>query len=101
MGTGKSGLPHPMRLHATILLCITTHVTTLHLPSTGCVLRARSNIQNHVLSAASSAAATVVGCDQWELDFYSRPVQGADGKKLWELLVTDAAGSFYHAEAVP
>jgi len=38
---------------------------------------------------------------EWQLDFYSRPVQGADGKKLWELLVTDSAGSFYHAEAVP
>jgi len=40
-------------------------------------------------------------CDTWELDFYSRPVQGSDGKKLWELLVTDSAGSFQHAEAVP
>jgi len=39
--------------------------------------------------------------EQWELDFYSRPVQGADGKKLWELLVTDSSGSFTHVEAVP
>lgn len=38
---------------------------------------------------------------KWELDFYSRPVQGADGKKLWELLVTDSVGSFRHVEAVP
>jgi hypothetical protein len=28
-------------------------------------------------------------------------VQGADGKKLWELLVTAEAGSFRHVEAVP
>ena len=40
-------------------------------------------------------------CGQWELDFYSRPVQGPDGKKLWELLVTDSSGSFQHVEAVP
>lgn len=28
-------------------------------------------------------------------------MQGADGKKLWELLVTDASSSFRHVEAVP
>jgi len=38
---------------------------------------------------------------QWELDFFSRPVQGPDGKKLWELLVTDGSGSFQHVETVP
>jgi hypothetical protein len=37
----------------------------------------------------------------WELDFYSRPVQGADGKKMWELLVTDDVSSFRHVEVVP
>ena len=36
----------------------------------------------------------------WELDFYSRPVQGPDGKKLWELLVTDDTGSFRHVEVL-
>lgn len=36
----------------------------------------------------------------WELDFYSRPVQGANGKKLWELLVTDATSSFRYVEPV-
>lgn len=40
-------------------------------------------------------------CGEWELDFYSRPVQGPDGKKLWELLVTDGSGSFRHVETVP
>ena len=39
--------------------------------------------------------------NEWELDFYSRPVQGPDGKKLWELLVTDGDNSFRHVEAVP
>jgi hypothetical protein len=37
----------------------------------------------------------------WELDFYSRPVLGADGKKLWELVITDASGRLEHVEAIP
>lgn len=40
-------------------------------------------------------------CDIWELDFYSRPVVGVDGKKLWELILTDAEGAFQHVEAIP
>ena len=32
--------------------------------------------------------------DAWELDCYSRPVVGRDGKKLWELLVCDSSGAF-------
>lgn len=39
--------------------------------------------------------------DIWELDFYSRPVVGLDGKKLWELIITDATGNFEFVEAVP
>jgi len=39
--------------------------------------------------------------DSWQLDFYSRPVRGADGSKLWELLVTDASGTLRHVESVP
>lgn len=39
--------------------------------------------------------------DVWELDFYSRPVIGLDGKKLWELIITDTTGSFEHVEAIP
>ncbi|KAL1512119.1 hypothetical protein AB1Y20_005388 [Prymnesium parvum] len=52
-------------------------------------------------SAPVTASSSVKPSNQWELDFYSRPVQGPDGKKLWELLVTDSAGSFQHVEAVP
>jgi len=54
-----------------------------------------------VCAVDTRTAATAVASDTWELDFYSRPVQGADGKKLWELLVTDASNSFRHVEAVP
>lgn len=32
--------------------------------------------------------------DEWEIDCYSRPVIGEDGKKLWEVLITDSDGSF-------
>lgn len=39
--------------------------------------------------------------DVWELDFYSRPVVGSDGKKLWELIITDADAKFEHIEAIP
>lgn len=39
--------------------------------------------------------------DVWELDFYSRPVVGLDGKKLWELIITDTSGAFTHIEAIP
>lgn len=73
---------------------------------TSAVLRARgaARIGGPPLLAAtevSKAVRTAAPSTQWELDFYSRPVQGPDGKKLWELLVTDDAGSFKHAEAVP
>ena len=50
---------------------------------------------------AAQATVTAKATAAWQLDFYSRPVQGADGKKLWELLVTDDVGSFRHVEAVP
>lgn len=39
--------------------------------------------------------------DVWELDFYSRPVVGLDGKKLWELILTDSEANFEHVEAIP
>eukprot|EP00184_Porphyridium_aerugineum_P000614 CAMPEP_0184691626 /NCGR_PEP_ID=MMETSP0313-20130426/421_1 /TAXON_ID=2792 /ORGANISM="Porphyridium aerugineum, Strain SAG 1380-2" /LENGTH=362 /DNA_ID=CAMNT_0027149377 /DNA_START=80 /DNA_END=1168 /DNA_ORIENTATION=+ len=37
----------------------------------------------------------------WELDFYSRPVLGPDGKKIWELLITDKDGVLEHVEQIP
>ncbi|KAA8492752.1 Protein TAB2-like, chloroplastic [Porphyridium purpureum] len=39
--------------------------------------------------------------ETWELDFYSRPVLGEDGKKIWELLITDKDGVLEHVEQVP
>ena len=39
--------------------------------------------------------------DEWELDCYSRPVMGTDGKKLWEILLTDSEGSFRYLKTIP
>lgn len=39
--------------------------------------------------------------NEWELDVYSRPVVGADGKKLWELLICDSTGSMRHVSPIP
>ena len=38
--------------------------------------------------------------DEWELDCYSRPV-AVSGKKLWEVLITDSAGSFRFRQELP
>eukprot|EP00595_Chromulina_sp_UTEXLB2642_P000470 CAMPEP_0196761160 /NCGR_PEP_ID=MMETSP1095-20130614/313_1 /TAXON_ID=96789 ORGANISM="Chromulina nebulosa, Strain UTEXLB2642" /NCGR_SAMPLE_ID=MMETSP1095 /ASSEMBLY_ACC=CAM_ASM_000446 /LENGTH=292 /DNA_ID=CAMNT_0042110343 /DNA_START=95 /DNA_END=970 /DNA_ORIENTATION=- len=39
--------------------------------------------------------------DEWELDCYSRPVIGEDGKKLWEVLITDSFGEFKYLKPLP
>jgi hypothetical protein len=39
--------------------------------------------------------------DEWELDCYSRPVQTADNKKLWEVLITDNTGKFRYVKPIP
>lgn len=38
--------------------------------------------------------------EDWELDCYSRPVM-VNGKKLWEVLLTDSTGSFRLCETIP
>eukprot|EP00607_Mallomonas_marina_P004215 CAMPEP_0182428122 /NCGR_PEP_ID=MMETSP1167-20130531/21040_1 /TAXON_ID=2988 /ORGANISM="Mallomonas Sp, Strain CCMP3275" /LENGTH=345 /DNA_ID=CAMNT_0024610811 /DNA_START=104 /DNA_END=1141 /DNA_ORIENTATION=+ len=39
--------------------------------------------------------------EEWELDCYSRPVTGDDGKKLWEVVITDSTGSFRYIKSLP
>lgn len=58
-------------------------------------------------SSSSSDLARVVTTDptaeasqEWEMDCYSRPVI-VQGKKLWEVLITDSTGSFRICEALP
>ena len=38
--------------------------------------------------------------EEWELDCYSRPVL-VNGKKLWEVLITDSTGSFRYLKTLP
>ena len=42
----------------------------------------------------------VTPSDEWELDCYSRPVV-VNGKKLWEVLLTDSTGSFRFIKTLP
>ena len=54
--------------------------------------------------ASSQTEFTVIkqdqSTDEWELDCYSRPVV-VGGKKLWEVLITDSAGSFRFCQQLP
>ena len=34
------------------------------------------------------STAALTAAEDWELDFYSRPILEADGRKRWELLIT-------------
>ncbi len=38
---------------------------------------------------------------EWEVDCYSRPVLMDDGKKLWEVLITDSTGNFRYLKTLP
>lgn len=71
-------------------------------------LRSSSSTDN---SGSTTAMATVEGSEliqykdkqpsnDWELDCYSRPVITQDGKKLWEVLITDSTGSFRYRKAL-
>jgi hypothetical protein len=73
----------------------------------------RANVRL-MMSSPSSEKVSVVGAansgemifpedisEEWELDCYSRPVILEDGKKLWEVLLTDANGSFRYLKTVP
>ena len=39
--------------------------------------------------------------EEWEIDCYSRPVMGDDGKKLWEILITDSSSDFRYIKTIP
>jgi len=42
-----------------------------------------------------------MGKTYWQLDFYRRPLQDAEGNPLWELLICDAQMSFTYGEFCP
>ena len=92
-------------LRAVVLACCCASVAPFHAapgaPSGSGMRCARGVAAAHSIFAAATTTAVAAPSSAWQLDFYSRPVQGADGKKLWELLVTDETGAFRHVEAVP
>lgn len=54
-------------------------------------------------TSASTSVTKIPGIkatDEWEIDCYSRPVM-VEGKKLWEVLITDSSGSFRLIETLP
>merc|ERR1719410_1496530 len=60
--------------------------------------RPKNNAENKVLYATESSSSStkennvITPSPEWELDCYSRPVI-VDGKKLWEVLITDSTGT--------
>jgi len=62
--------------------------------------------KSHILNSEQASSTTltknpsVQPSDNWELDCYSRPVM-VNGKKLWEVLLTDSTGSFRLCETIP
>lgn len=68
--------------------------TNLHIPLT---LKAEAG------TSSSTSLTKIPGkraTDEWEIDCYSRPVM-IEGKKLWEVLITDSSGSFRMIETLP
>mmetsp|Transcript_3169 Transcript_3169/g.5583 ORF Transcript_3169/g.5583 Transcript_3169/m.5583 type:complete len:368 (-) Transcript_3169:166-1269(-) len=60
-----------------------------------------TNAQSTAFPGPLAAAALQPASSIWELDFYSRPVLGPDGKKRWELLIVDRDGIMEHIEEIP
>jgi len=52
-------------------------------------------------SPSAEPAAAPPQSDSWELDFCSRPLLDERGKKVWELLISDASRSFVFARYFP
>ena len=46
------------------------------------------------------STAALTAAEDWELDFYSRPILEADGRKRWELLITSTPAATGDAEPV-
>jgi len=65
----------------------------------GALVRRRSAPIFAVREGEATPAKTKLS-DDWEVDVYSRPVL-KDGKKLWEVLVCDASGTFRRAIELP
>jgi hypothetical protein len=69
-------------------------------------LRQQRHFHELHLSSPASSTEEYVKLDgknpseEWEIDCYSRPVL-VNGKKLWEVLITDSTGSFRYLKTLP
>jgi hypothetical protein len=88
--------------------------STAYPPTAASLLRSGGGLHHlRVVGVAGARAEEAVGVEQdsddiqarlsreWELDCYSRPVVGDDGKKLWELLICDTLGKYKRVEVMP
>lgn len=90
----------------------TSFISSISSSSSNCHLHHHTHLQQQQKSALSSSSSsdtegpvittdpTAEASPEWELDCYSRPVI-VQGKKLWEVLITDSTGSFRLCEALP
>eukprot|EP00898_Chlorokybus_atmophyticus_P003540 jgi/Chlat1/4187/Chrsp27S04284 len=58
-------------------------------------------LQQEDSAVTSGSPAQGAGPSDWELDFCSRPILDARGKKVWELLICNSTRSFEYAEYFP
>jgi len=68
---------------------------------TGPRARATAGRLRATVTNGAEDCATATNGAEWELDCFSRPVVGEDGKKLWELLVCDRTGDYRQSVALP
>ena len=56
---------------------------------------------NQTSSVEAEVQQTVPLSESWELDFSSRPILDERGKKVWEVLITDAERTFQYSRFLP
>jgi RNA-binding protein Tab2/Atab2 len=88
-----------------LVLCLLQLIHSFVLPIPSTTTRSSRSVAVPLQSALSHTAEYTVlkaeaATDEWELDCYSRPV-AVNGKKLWEVLITDSAGSFRFRQELP
>jgi len=92
-------------LHLYIILttacAFTSSITsTNRINRAGFILSSSTDAQSPApLSTTFITDSAVTPTNEWELDCYSRPVL-FEGKKLWEVLITDSSGSFRLCETL-
>lgn len=84
-----------------LLLLIVQRVTAFVPPNAKPMAAFMLNSEAGTSSSTSvSKIPGIKATEEWEIDCYSRPVM-VEGKKLWEVLITDSNGSFRLIETLP